>query len=432
MNQTKIFTFDYLIHNLYVILHEFFSLSDTATTMETETSYVPCREQKDGESPKRELHDATKDKGLRCADFAEDLSSRAKFADKSKSREYFSRSFDKSPNNTADKKPEEAQGEMILNKLKNSQGIADRQGETLRQTSSPSLAQGKGRSRGGSAGGEEGSRSRGMSPTCRSISPDSSTAVQTKPAPLLSFPVSAMLSETPASTSLSFNTTPAHAHTHAHSHASPLQYLSAASSHFDLTQLATAHFQTQLGHAAAASTFLSGQLSLMGPHFLQHGFNPFGITREGFAAAAAAAATAAASRGSIFNPFFFPRTPSSRFNPYLYSRSSSGTLTPSSSLSRTCGSPALDGSSIVGHSTTSVSASESSTHEGRSSASPKLPFHLPISERLGMTSPELCSPLGVFKGTHARSGDLRRMERMLNGLQQRESNSREADRFHRD
>nr|KAG5687370.1 hypothetical protein BaRGS_027258 [Batillaria attramentaria] len=79
-------------------------------------------------------------------------------------------------------------------------------------------------------------------------------------------------------------------------------------SHLDLNHLATAHLQSQLGQAAASS-ILGSQLSLLGPQFFQQGFNPFGLTREGLAAAAAAA-------GSHFGPLFFPRSHASRFSPY--------------------------------------------------------------------------------------------------------------------
>ncbi|KAK7464580.1 hypothetical protein BaRGS_00037859, partial [Batillaria attramentaria] len=245
-----------------------------------------------------------------------------------------------------------------------------------------------------------------VSPTCRSVSPDSSTATQgAKSAPALSFPVSAMLPGTSAPTPVSFTTA------HAHAHALPLQYFSAAGSHLDLNHLATAHLQSQLGQAAASS-ILGSQLSLLGPQFFQQGFNPFGLTREGLAAAAAAA-------GSHFGPLFFPRSHASRFSPYGFPPRSSPATAASTSPTVSGGSPKLCSPTIVQSSSSSSSVTPSSSREGRGSVSPCSPLSLCTTrpeeraESLSRTSPHH----GAFKSTYPRSGDLRRMERMLSGLQ---------------
>ncbi|PVD32753.1 hypothetical protein C0Q70_08199 [Pomacea canaliculata] len=295
----------------------------------------------------------------------------------------------------------------------------------------------------------------GVSPTCRSVSPDSSTAAShPKSAPPLSFPVSAMLSHTSPATAGVARNLSAFSGPHAHAHTTsglPLQYLSAATSPLDLTQLATAHLQSQLGQAAAASSIFGSQLSLLGPHFFQHGLAPFGFTREGLAAAAAAAASAAAaaaaaSRGSPFGPLFFPRSASSRFSPYAmclsgaHPSSSSGTNATTTSCSPSArGSPKLCSPTIVQSSPSSSSSSSAvPCSSSRTSESPHSPLHLGLHPRLAdrpdpmssQPAPSLAS--GGFKTTHApSSGELRRMERMLSGMQRSHRAGADAEHFGR-
>ncbi|KAK7087859.1 hypothetical protein V1264_021858 [Littorina saxatilis] len=313
-----------------------------------------------------------------------------------------------------------------------------------------------------------------VSPTCRSVSPDSSTAVvsahnnnnnnsgsggssnsggsissPSKPTPL-SFPVSAMLPGTSAPTPVSFS--PVH---HAHP-ALPLHYLSG--SHLDLSHLASAHLQSTLGHAAASS-FLNTQLSLLSPQLFQH--LPFGLTRESLAAASAAAA--AASAGSHFGPLFFPRSPSGRFNPYGFpstSRSTPSTSTTttaaSSSSARESGRssspppPSKLCSPTAGlhaspPSATSSSSSSSSSVSGLHSSVAR--DSRPVSESPQSSPPSRCRkeeigdhnlphhhPLhfGAFTSTGARNSELKRMERMLSGLQREDRATVEEARFPKD
>lgn len=299
---------------------------------------------------------------------------------------------------------------------------------------------------------EEGSPG-SVSPTCRSVSPDSSTAAaahsngssgggnngSSKPTPL-SFPVSAMLPGTSAPTPVSFS--PVHAHP---AHALPLQYL--AGSHLDLSHLASAHLQSTLGQAAASS-FLNSHLSLLGPQLFQH--LPFGLTREGLAAASAAAA--AASAGSHFGPLFFPRSPASRFNPYGFPTAHRNPPSTASSSGSSQGSgrgsspklcsptavhsspPSSSSSSSTSSSSSSASAIHSCSRESRVSESPRtppLPLCGPGNERQD-NLPLHSRHHGAFKSTAARNGDLKRMERMLTGLQREGRASVDGERFLKD
>ncbi|XP_071094138.1 T-box transcription factor TBX3-like isoform X1 [Haliotis cracherodii] len=206
------------------------------------------------------------------------------------------------------------------------------------------------------------------STSCQSVSPHSTSSGSkegTSPtsAPTLSFPVSAMLSSSPSSTSLMSS-----------GHL-PMQYLT-ANGQMDLGHLATAQLHSAMN--PAATSLFSSQLALLNPHFFQHGYGALAMQRDGLTGCP-----------PNFGQFLFSRSGGTRFTPYVIPSSRT-------SPSRQCVSPR--------------ELSDSPAHEQ----------HRPRSRDL-LNHSRRQTDLPVRRMSPAESSgqgcEIRRIEKMLTGLQ---------------